>query len=138
MTVPVGETLVLEFDAQAGTTFTAKVLFSHASFHADAELAKQCTAASTALSDLADASNGLAESAISQQQAEGLMAQASVALQPASSAGVVGRQLEALRAWLINNPQADPRTAPGLGTGTITDLCVDNESPLIIVSSYGG
>ena len=140
MTVPVGPKLALNFDTPSGTTFTATVLFSRAAFRSDAQLTKQCHAASTALSAIVSAGNGVGEGAITQEQAEGFMARALAALQGVSTAGVVGQELGALRTWLMNNPTSDPRAVPGLGTGsgTINQLCADNESPVIIVSTYGG
>jgi hypothetical protein len=140
MRVPVGPRLALNFDMQPGTTFTATVLFSRTPFRSDVKLAKQCQAASAALSAIVSADNGLGEGAITQEQAEGFMAQALAALQDASNAGVVGQELAALRTWLMNNPTSDPQAVPGLGTGsgTINQLCVDNESPVIIVSTYSG
>lgn len=138
MTVPVGQQLALKFDPQSGTTFTATVRFSRAAFHQDAQLATQCAAASTALSHIVTADNGLGEGAISREQAEALMGQALAALQLVSTDGVAGQQVAALRTWLTNNPTSDPRAAPGLSSNTINELCVDNESPVIIVSGYGG
>ena len=136
MTVPAGHTLALKFDAQNGTTLSATVRFSPSSFRSDATLTSQCTAATTALSDIVTANNGLSRGAISSLQAQTLMAQAAQALESASASGVAGHELAALRAWLTANPTADPRTAPM--PATINELCVDNESPLQTISRYGG
>ena len=138
MSVPVGRQLALEFDAQSGTTFTATVRFSQIPFRKDASLAKQCAAASTALSRVVTADNGLGEGVISQDQAEQLMAEALDGLQSVSTDGVVGQELAVLRTWLTKNPTSDPRAVPGLSSNTINELCADNESPVVIVSGYGG
>ena len=136
MTVPAGHTLALNFDAPNGTIFSATVRFLPAAFRSDTTLTSQCTAATTALSDIVTADNGLGQGAISSVQAQTLMAQASQALEGASASGVAGHELAALRAWLTANPTADPRTAPM--PKTINELCVDNESPLQTISRYGG
>lgn len=136
MTVPTGRTLALSFDAQNDTTFSATVRFSPAAFRSDTTLTSQCKAATTALSDIMTADNGLGQGAISSSQAQTLMAHAAQALEGTSTAGVAGQELAALRTWLIGNPTADPRTAPM--PATMNELCADNESPLLISSSYGG
>ncbi len=136
MTVPAGGALALSFDAQTGTTFSATVRFSPSAFRSDPTLTSQCTAATTALSDILTADNGLSQGAIDSTQAQTLTAQAAQALEGASASGVAGQELAVLRTWLTANPTADPRTAPT--PKTMNTLCVDNESPMLLTSSYGG
>ncbi len=136
MTVPSGQRLDLRFDPVGDTTYSATIRFSKAAFRSDTSLAAQCEALGTALSDLATADNGLQESAITLSQAQGLMAHAAQGLQGSSTSGAVGRELGALRTWLAANPTADPRTEPVPHTSN--EACVDNESPIAVVSQYGG
>jgi hypothetical protein len=136
MVVPVGPMLRLDFEPQSSTTFTATVRFSSQAFHRDVVLAQQCAAATTALSDLLSADNGLANGAIDQSQAQALMTQASAALMAAPAAGPASDDLAPLRSWLAGNPSGDPRAAPM--PVTISELCADNESPMYLSSSYGG
>jgi hypothetical protein len=136
MTVPVGPTLALTFDAAPATTFTATVRFSPSAFRSDTTLTAQCAAATTAISDILSADNGLGQGAITSSQAQTLTAQAAQALAGVSASGVAGQELATLRTWLVANPTVDPRTAPM--PSTLGELCTDNETPLLLTSSYGG
>ncbi len=136
MTVPVGPTLALNFDSASATSFTATVRFSPSTFRSDTTLTAQCAAATTAVSDILSADNGLVQGAITSSQAQTLTAQAAQALAGVSPSGVAGKELATLRAWLIANPTAEPTTAPM--PSTLGELCTENESPLLLTSSYGG
>jgi hypothetical protein len=137
LTVPVADrTLALSLDPGQGGSFTATVRFSSKPFRADAGLTAQCAIASTAISDVISADNGLTTGALDADGAHALMAQAEATLNNASFDGAAGGELSTLRTWLDAHPEGDPRQAPvGRDIGR---LCADNESPLLLQSAYGG
>jgi hypothetical protein len=135
-TMPVSGDLDLDLEPGPATSFTTTVTFSHAAFHANPVLTKQCALASTAESDIISAGNGLAAGRLGTDGARALMQQARATIEAGPFDGEAGRELSALRTWIDANPGADPRQAP-LGSH-LGRLCADNATPVVVTSAYGG
>jgi len=135
-------TLELAVDFGSGTgRFVAQVRFSADAFTPDPRMAAQCTAASGAFSDVSSASNGYPNGTLDLAGWRALMASAGQKLTAIDDSGAVGTQLGALIDW-YGGPDPTPArptsAAAAQAFEIVNSLCLDNGTPLVILSQYGG
>jgi hypothetical protein len=136
VTVPLhGESLALQIDGYGMARYTLVVRFSRAPFRSDPTTTAQCRAAGNALSDITSAMNGVRLGQLDAAGARQLMLHAAAQLQGVPTDGQLGDDLYDLCSRILANPGADPN---GLLPLNPTQACADNESPIAVLSQYGG
>ena len=137
-----GGTLILNVDLTGGSgRYVGQVRFSAEPFATDPAVARQCTGVSGAFSDIASAQNGYPNGPLDLAGWRGLIASAGKKLTAVSKSGALGTQLDALTAWY---GRSNPTPAEGTSSSAneafeiVNGLCLDNGTPLAILSQYGG
>ncbi|MEO6533466.1 MAG: hypothetical protein ABIO06_07810 [Pseudolysinimonas sp.] len=130
----------VDFSGGAGR-YVAQVRFSSQKFASDSRVAAQCTALSSAFSDTASARNGYPNGPLDLAGWQGLMASAGHKLKDVPDSGAIGTQLTTLTEWYgrTDLTPAEHESADVNGAFEIVNsLCLDNGTPLVISSQYGG
>jgi hypothetical protein len=138
----VGHTIDLSIGFGHGTgRSVTEVRFSAAPFVSDQKVADQCTGVSAAFSDMASAVNGYANGELDLAGWQKLMVSAGDKLKGVDDSGAVGTQLTALSDWYggselsPTHPSSDDANN---ASEIVNNLCLDNGTPLVISSQYGG
>lgn len=138
----VHHTIDLSIDFNPGTgRWVAQVRFSAAPFVSDPTVAAQCTGMSDVFSDIASAVNGYPNGPLDLAGWQKLMTSAGDKLKVVDDSGAVGTQINALSDWYGGSeisPSHPASEASIEATEIVNHLCLDNGTPLYIVSQYGG
>jgi hypothetical protein len=132
----------ISIDISGGTgRYVGQVRFSAEPFVSDRRTTRQCAGLSGVFSDIASAQNGYPNGPLDLAGWQKLMGSARDKLAAVDGSGAVGTQLAALTDWYgRSNP------APAQGTSAdanqayeiVHNLCLDNGTPIAILSQYGG
>ena len=137
-----GGTLILNVDLAGGTgRYVGQVRFSTEPFASDSAMAEQCTGLSGVFSDIASADNGYPNGPLDLAGWHRLMSSASKKLAAVSGSGALGTQLDALTAWYGRSdltPGTPTTASASEAFEVVNGLCLDNGTPLVILSQYGG
>jgi len=132
--------LSIEFDQGSGRS-VAVVRFFAEPFVPDPKVATQCTGASAALSDTATAVNGYGSGDVDLAGWQKLMKSAGDKFDVVDRSGAVGSQLQALSDWYGGTdltPAHPTSDEANEAMQIVNHLCLDNGTPLVILSQYGG
>lgn len=121
--------------------FVAQVRFSADPFAPDPRATSQCTALGSAFSDVTSAQNGYPRGPLDLAGWQKLMSSAGTKLSSIDGTGAIGTQVPTLTDWYGGSdptPAAPSSAAATQAFEIVTSLCLDNGTPLVIVSQYGG
>lgn len=137
----VGRTLILNIDLSGGAgRYVGQVRFSAEPFASDPTTTAQCHALSGAFSDIASAQNGYPNGPLDLSGWQDLMVSVGGKLKAVDDSGEIGTQLPALVDWYGRSDPtpANPSDAAVAASGIVHQLCLDNGTPLVIASQFGG
>jgi len=132
--------LSIDFDGGSGHS-VAVVRFSADPFVPDPKVVEQCTGVSAALSDSVSAVNGYGNGDLDLAGWQKLMTSAGDKFNLVDRSGAVGAQIGALSDWyggIYLTPTHPTSDEASQAIQIVNNLCLDNGSPLVIMSQYGG
>jgi hypothetical protein len=108
----------------------------------DTRVTRQCAEIGDAYSDITSAENGYPDD-IDEGGWDALIASAATTLESVDQSGAVGAQVNAMLTWWASAPPPGPSVDPAAARQAeafriANQLCRENGSPLVLVSTYGG